>query len=133
MGRAGYNQLATELVDVAAGSAADGTTYKYFDMREFKTQGTQFVIAGAGTVTITAEATVQETTGVTKDALDANLANLTWTDISTTLLGEASVTASGAVSDSAGVSGCFTFVRYKIVVASSDGTTAYSIRINQSG
>ena len=125
MGRAYQNQLSKQVVDVAAGAAANGTTYYYTEMRGYGRSSTEITIAGAGTVTVTIEGTSEDRKG------DTYAASATYVDMSSDVLGAASITASALATDSIGITGCVTWVRHKVVVASSDGTTAYNITFNR--
>jgi len=122
-----FEQNSNIVADVAAGAAANGTTYYYYDMRRFSRSSLQVVIAGAGTVTVTVE-------GASQNAVDATgAASLTYADLTNTAYGAANFTASGQGYDETGITGTCTWIRIKIVVASSDGTTAYSAYLNQTG
>ena len=136
MGRAGFNQKTEVMANVAAGTFAagggdDDTFYYYTDMRDHRRSAMQYVMAGSGTQTLTVEATVEETSYSNATELATKAASLTWTDISSTYLGTDTKTADGMTTDSAGVSGTVTFIRAKVVVASSDTDTAYSVKINK--
>jgi len=121
MSRGFIDQKSTLLYNVVATAATDGTFYKYIDFRNGSTLGQQLTIAGAGTVTLTVEATMGDYLNEADAASKA-----TWVDVSTTVLGAATKTANYIGYLEVG----YTFVRYKIVVASSTATTAYSLWVN---
>lgn len=126
-----FNQKSDVIVNVAAGDlgasgADDSTTYYYVDMRDYSRSSMQFAKAGSGTVTWTLEATAQ-------DLDEAKASTGTYVDVSTAVLGAATVTASALKTDSAGITGTCTFLRHKIVVASSDTDTAYKLVHNKTG
>lgn len=125
MGRL-FNQKSDVVVNVAAGAAADATSYYYVDMRDYSRSSMQFTKAGGGTVTWTLEATAED--------LEPKIASTgTYVDVSAAVLGGASVTSSALKTDSAGITGTVTLLRHKIVVASSDTTTAYKLVHNKTG
>lgn len=111
-------QPETEVVSsVSAGSAANGTFDFEFDLRQFPFNSIQMANkAGAGTVTVTVGAS-------NEPIADASAA--TYVDVTNTLYGAASLTADGfLIRDTLTP---FRFIQIKIVVASSDGATAYDV------
>lgn len=126
MSRGFINQKSTVLKKVLATAAVDGTSYYYLDMREYHRIGLQYAVAGSGTVTLTVEATAEDL------ATEADcVTNGVFVDVSAAILGAASKTSSYIGTDATGVSGCYTWLRFKIVVASSSTDTAYSLKVNQ--
>jgi hypothetical protein len=130
MGRAGFNQKSDIIVNVSAGDittseAGDGTSYYYVDMRDYARSSMQFTKSGSGTATWTLEATSQDFQS------EAASASGTFVDVSTAVLGAASVTASALKTDIAGITGTVTFLRHKLVIVSSETDTAYKLVHNK--
>ena len=122
----GYN-YGTE-ANVVATAAADSTINYYLDMRDYSRCAHQLewtAGAGGGTISVTAF-------GTTEDAKDEVAASaLNYQDISTILLGKAAWAGDEIQSDSAGVAGQFTWIKYVATVANKDAATAYSLKANR--
>lgn len=105
------------VVSVAAGAAADATTDFEFDLRQFPFNSIQMAnLAGAGTVTVTVR-------GSNEPIADASAA--TYADVTTAIYGVANLTADGfLIRDTVTP---FRFLQVRVVVAGSDGATAYDI------
>jgi len=89
---------------------AIGTYYKYIDMATFSELGLHFVFGGAGTVTLTVEASMQD-----NGTAPGSITN--WHDITLDVFGSASFTASDFIVDNAGKLALAKWVRVKIVVS----------------
>ena len=122
----GYN-YGTE-ANVAAGSAADSTLNYYLDMRDYSRASHQLewtAGSGGGTISLVAYGTTEEA----KDEVAASALN--YQDISSILLGASAWTGDNIQSDSAGVAGQFTWIKYAVTVANKDASTAYSLKVNR--
>jgi hypothetical protein len=113
---------------VAAGDAVDSTINYYVDMRDFSGCASQLEFtagAGGGTINVTVLATTYE-------AQDENGASgLAYQDVSSAVLGAASKSATYIASDSSGVAGQYTWLKWVITVANKDASTAYNFRVNK--
>lgn len=110
-----------EVVEVLAAAAADGTTTFPFDLSVFPFHSIQMANkAGAGTVTITVEASNEPV---------VSPASAIYFDVTNALYGVANLAADGVLIRD-GVAP-FRLLRVKVVVAGSDAATAYSIWIHK--
>jgi len=118
------NQVQKNVVTVAAGDAANATSYYYIRMKHFDVLGLQIEwTAGSagGTITISLEASLQ-------DAVSSTLAaSLSYQDVTAQVFGVASFTGDTiAIDQNAKLSGV-EWLRVKVTVALIDGDTEYTI------
>jgi hypothetical protein len=114
--------VSATLVDITNGT--DGTYYYYVDMNSFKHLGAQWTISGgSGTCTMTIEGTMQD------DGTAPGSCN--FDDITNDVTGVASFTADDLLADSAGVLGCFKYVRFKVVASSGSNDADWTIYVKE--
>lgn len=130
MGRAFIDQEVTSIFELAVGEVTDTTYTKYVDVRGFRRGSIQtlFTSGVAGTMSYKIYASAynfkNEADALANDAYFAN-------DISSSILGATSKTASFLISDSAGIIGNFTWLKITATITTSDSTTALSSAINK--
>lgn len=132
MSRGFVDQQSEVIFNIPAGSATDATYTKYIDVRGYRRSGHQVDWtpgAGGGTVVIKAYFTMHEFG-------DENLASKgdvgsVFQDNSLKLFGVASLTDDSILTDSAGVIGNATWVKYTATIANKDASTSLVMKINK--
>ena len=123
-----YDKEYENVVTVAAGAAANATTYHYVDMRFFRKMGAQLEwTPGAvpGTIVVTLEGSVQHADSATAAA------SIEYDDITTATFGAASYTDDFLLRDNAEKLAMQSWVRFKIIVANKDAATAYRLDVSK--
>jgi len=123
-------KITTTLFNVAAGSAADGTTYHYVSMMGSRKLGTQleWTAGGAGgTITCTLEGSCQAASNST------TAASIEYDDITNATFGVANFTADFVAADNQEKLACYSWLRWKIIVANKDASTAYRMDVVRVG
>jgi hypothetical protein len=131
MARSFTDQVVDVVFSVAAGAATNATYTKYIDVRGFRRGSLQALFtpgSGGGTLVYKVYGSSfefkHEADALTNDAYFAN-------DISSSILGATSKTASFLISDSAGLLGCFAWIKVTATLALTDATTALYSSINK--
>jgi len=117
-------KITTNLVTVAAGAAADATTYYYVDMMGSRKAGLHLewtAGAGGGTITVTLEGSMQAAGNA------AAAASIAYDDITNATFGVASWTDDFIAADNDEKLALYSWVRVKVVVANKDASTAYTL------
>lgn len=110
-----FTDVLSTVAEVTNG--ADGTYLYYLDLETFDAVGLQLLLnGGSGTVTVTVEASLQD---ATTGALATN-----YVDITNTMFGAASYTASAILFDSAELASVIKWLKIKVVAATTGANDA---------
>lgn len=129
MGRDNYDSKYVNIVEVAAGDAANtaGTSY-YVDTRKCKRGNLQLnwtAGSGGGTIAVTAFGCMFPHSN--EDAAKAADSGDMFQDVGTAYLGAASLTADAMIEDYNGIAGSYQFMKFVVVITNKDASTAYRL------
>ena len=131
MGKAESNQKATVLFNKVAGTVTDGTFTTYIDVRDCKRGSTlvNFTTGASGTLSLKVYTTAEEYTNELATAAK-DTGNI-FIDSSVNIFGTSAISGDSHVTDSLGLIGCSTFLKFVATIATSDSNTALYVKFNK--
>jgi len=132
MSRGFTDQSSENIFSIAAGAALDQTYTKYIDVRGFRRAGHQVnwtAGSGGGAVVIKCYFTMHEFIDEAQAALGDS--GDVFQDNSVKLFGTATLTGDSLLTDSIGVIGCATWIKYTATISGQEAATALTMKINK--
>lgn len=123
-----------DVINVAAGAAADAATSYYVDVRNYNRLPLQLnwtAGSGGGTISVVAYATtlpfIDEVAAKNGDSGDA------FQDVSTAYFGAATLSGDTLILDDAKILAGMSFLKFVVTIANKDAATTYRLRLSRVG